>query len=102
MPRFMPSVYLFERRRNVGEREEELGANGPKEVLACLGGLIAEIEVVVEVGNASLMGVPLEMTDSGGAFNIAHQPQSYFACVAHQRTLFPLPAVAVQSMSDGR
>jgi hypothetical protein len=74
LPRVPTHVQVLDGGRNSGKEVKKLGHNGPKEVLACLGGLVAEIEVVIEVGNASIMGVALEMTDSGGALNIAYQP----------------------------
>jgi hypothetical protein len=61
MPRLVSSIHLFERRRNIGEREEELRVNGPEEVLAALRRLVAEIEVVVEVRNTSIKRILLEM-----------------------------------------
>jgi hypothetical protein len=64
MPRLVSSIHLFERRRNVGKREEELTVNGPEEVFAALRRLIAEIEVVVEMRNPSIERVLLEMLDS--------------------------------------
>jgi hypothetical protein len=79
-----------------------LGHDGVKEVLACLGGLIVEIEVVVEVRNASIMGIPLEMTYSGGALSIVSQLQNSLAFVTHQRMLFPLPAAIAESTSSTR
>jgi hypothetical protein len=64
MARLVPSVHLFERGRNVRQREEELTVNGPKEVLAVLGGGIAEIEVVVEVRDPSIDRITLKMINS--------------------------------------
>jgi hypothetical protein len=64
MSRLVSSIHLFERGRNVGEREEELAVNGPEEVLAALHHLVTEIEVIVEVRNLSIERVPLEMIDS--------------------------------------
>jgi hypothetical protein len=63
MPRLVSSIHIFERRRNVGEREEELTVNGPEEVFAALHRLIAEIEVVVEMRNLPIERVLLEMLD---------------------------------------
>jgi hypothetical protein len=60
----VPRIHLFERQRNIGEREEELTVNGPEEVFAALRRLIAEIEVVVEMRNPSIERVLLEMLDS--------------------------------------
>jgi hypothetical protein len=64
MARLVPSVHLFERGRNVGQREEELTINGSEEVLAALCGWVAEIEVIVEVRNASIVRVLLEVINS--------------------------------------
>jgi hypothetical protein len=61
MPRFVPRIHLFERQRNIGKRKEELGINGPEEVLAALRRLITEIEVIVEVRNPLVVRVLLEM-----------------------------------------
>ena len=64
MPRLVSSIRLFERQRNVGEREEELGVNGPEEVLTALRRLVAEIEVIEEVRNPSIVRVLLEVINS--------------------------------------
>ena len=101
LPRIATYVQVLDRGRNfVGKEVKKLGHDGAKEVLACLGGLVAEIEVVIKVWNASIVRVPIEMTDGGGALIIAHQAQNLLSFAAHQRTLFPLPAIGVESGSD--
>jgi hypothetical protein len=69
LPQIPTHVQVLDGGRNFRFRKEvkELGHNRAEEVLACLGGLLTEIEEVVEVRNASIMRVPLEMTDSSGA-----------------------------------
>ena len=64
MARFVSSVHVFEQWRNIGQREEELTVNGPEEILAVLRGRFAEIEVIVEVRNPSIVRVLLEMINS--------------------------------------
>ena len=64
MPRFVSSIHLLEMGRNVGEREEELGVNGPEEVLTALRRLFAEIEVIEEVRNPSIVRILLEVINS--------------------------------------
>ena len=64
MARLVSSVHVFERWRNTGQREEELTVDGPEEILAVLRGRFAEIEVIVEVRNPSIVRVLLEMINS--------------------------------------
>ena len=102
LPRIPTQVQVLDRGRNSGEKVKNLGYNRTKEVLACLGRFVAEIEVVVEVRNALVMRVPLETTDSSETLIIEYQLQNSPAFVTHQRTLFPLPAVVVKSMPSMR